>query len=327
MYEYKTLNRNIKNENALYECLNAIGILENLNWKSMFDYYIDCLHIYANGPSVDEKNIAMLLKEKGYSKCTDLKKFTGYALIRRGNHFYALIQKEKDLFQYGIVNPIYLKTYDEYEIYRKDFNYTYYDQKKWYENPDKRKQADFNFRNLNPNGKFVGDCTIRALAFGLDINWHEALDLLSKQAYKLNEIHLNHKDVVEKVLLKHDFSSYKHFPVKMTCKEFCKKMDTMFNDEIILVYAGNFHITALKKEYYHYQIQDSWDCSNEIAGDFFVKKKEIKKEENYLERIIIHPTYGEGIIYNQDEKKLSITFNDKDVILLLDWVLKHCEIL
>ena len=219
MYEYKTLNRNIKNENALYECLNAIGILENLNWKSMFDYYIDCLHIYANGPSVDEKNIAMLLKEKGYSKCTDLKKFTGYALIRRGNPFYALIPKEQDLFKY-------------------------YDQKKWYENPDKRKQADFNFRNLNPNGKFVGDCTIRALAFGLDINWHEALDLLSKKAYKLNEIHLNHKDVVEKVLLKHDFSSYKHFPVKMTCKEFCKKMDTMFNDEIILVYAGNFQITA-----------------------------------------------------------------------------------
>ena len=55
-YIYKTICPKIKEESSFFECLNAIGILENCKWKTMFDSYIDVLHKYGNGPSEDEKN-------------------------------------------------------------------------------------------------------------------------------------------------------------------------------------------------------------------------------------------------------------------------------
>ena len=40
-YIYKTICPKIKEESSFFECLNAIGILENCKWKTMFDSYID----------------------------------------------------------------------------------------------------------------------------------------------------------------------------------------------------------------------------------------------------------------------------------------------
>ena len=65
-YIYKTICPKIKEESSFFECLNAIGILENCKWKTMFDSYIDVLHKYGNGPSEDEKNKKCLLKPFEY---------------------------------------------------------------------------------------------------------------------------------------------------------------------------------------------------------------------------------------------------------------------
>ncbi|MDO4466842.1 MAG: hypothetical protein Q4C49_07520, partial [Bacillota bacterium] len=108
MYIYKNLNNKILKPSMLMELLNAIGILENLNWKQAYSLYINVLKQYTNGPSDDMKNVRMILKESGYSPIFDLTRFSGQAIIRRGNHFYALIKKGNDLYQYGVIDPSHI---------------------------------------------------------------------------------------------------------------------------------------------------------------------------------------------------------------------------
>ena len=328
MYTYKNLNKRIKNQTPLFECLNAIGILENLDWKGAFKLYVDTLHTHANGPSEDEKNIQSILKESGYSEILDRSKFKGYAIIQRGNHFYALIQKNQTLYQYGVQDPKYIDTFEEYRIFIKDFQHSYKPLLRSKEhNESMRKNRNVSYSNSNPRGKFVGDCSIRALAKGLHINWNDSLDLLADTAFKMNELHFNTQEVVEKVLEENGFIKHKYFPVKLTCSQFCIKMDQMYPNADILVYAGNHHVTALMKEYDRYVIQDTWDCSNELAGYYFVKERKNQSivSQGYEERIVIHPKFGQGIVYKQVKNKLYISFDAGDKILLEDWVLKNCK--
>ncbi len=329
MFVYKNLNKKIRNESGLFECLNAIGILENLTWEQCFQLYVKALKRDANGPSEDDKNIQSILKEAGYSICFDKKKFNGYALLHRGHHFYALKLENKQLVQYGLTVPKCIDELDEYYMYLKDFQHDYSKKIRQLDKTSKlfENNANINYANLNPNGKLVGDCSIRALAKGLHISWKEALEILANKAVKMNELHFNAQEVVEKVLEEHGFIKYKYFPVKLTCLDFCKKMDHLYPNADILVYAGEFHITALTKQTNAYVIQDSWDCSNELAGYYFVKEKKENNAEwnSHEERMIFHPTFGQGIVYKQEKNKLYIAFDDQDRILLEDWVLKNCK--
>ena len=50
-------------------------------------------------------------------------------------------------------------------------------------------------------------------------------------------------------------------------------------------------------------------------------------EKGYLDRIVIHPVYKEGIIYKQEGNKVYVSFEDQDRILGLSWVLEHCDII
>ncbi|MGN1276837.1 MAG: hypothetical protein ACI4UK_07600 [Floccifex sp.] len=196
---YKTIQTKIKEENILYECLNAISILENLKWKDTFQIYVDTLHTFAFGPSEDEKNIKGILKQQGYSfhQSIPAKK----ALLRRQNHFYALIYEQEPIL-YGIINPQYLDPFEDYEIYIKDYKTT-----KNISIKDHINQSNTNYQyyNQNPNGNLAQDCSIRALSHALQMNWHQTLDELSKVAYKMNQLHFNHQDVVEKCLENHHY--------------------------------------------------------------------------------------------------------------------------
>lgn len=323
---YKNLNRKIENQSALFECLNAIGILENLDWKALYDTFVKVLHIYANGPSEDDKNIKVLLKEKGYSPIFHSKSFKGHALIRTGSHFYAFIQKGNELYQYGVCDPQYIDTFEEYTIYIQDFNHDYSKQVRQnhlYSYDDK---YDFDYINLNPNGKLVGDCSIRAIASAFNCDWHKALDILSNHAYKYNELHMNKVEVVESLLIKNGFEKHKYLPVRLTCFQFAKKMDAMYPDATILVYAGDYHITSLKKENGMYVIKDAWDCSKELAGNYFVKENEEIEDIECTEKMIQHPTLGLGLIYKEEGNRLYVTFDQEDKVLSKDWVMQHCQI-
>lgn len=316
---YKTINPKIKEETPLFELLNALAILEHLTWKQVYGQYIMILHTYGNGPSEDEKNMKCLLHETGYTYNV-ASQFKGYAIVKRQNHFYAMIQ-EDELVLYGIVNPKYLDPFEEYEIYLKDFKRGY--QRQSIKNHNTYMNSNFTFTNSNPFGNLVQDCSIRALSIALKLNWHETLDVLAGYGYKMNQLHLNHVDVVEKVLKQYHFIKHKHLPYRLNVLQFCEKI----KDESgpILLYAGKNHITVLVKQSNGFIIKDAWDCSSELAGDYFILEQEQKEEINYLDTIIEHPTYGQGLIYKVEGNKLFVSFDEKDCILMKEWVDKNCK--
>lgn len=315
-YIYKTICPKIKEESSFFECLNAIGILENCKWKTMFDSYIDVLHKYGNGPSEDEKNKKCLLKEMGYS-FHDPKDYKGYALLKRGSHYYAFIHG----ILYGIINPEYLDPFEEYEMYIKDFHYDYQYNILKHENTS---TSTFQYSNPNPNGNLSEDCSIRAISHSLNINWHEALDQIAIVAYKMNRIHLNHIEVIEKVLEINHFIKHKPLANVLNVYQFSKKIKDLQGP--VLLYTGKNHITCLKKINGEYKIYDAWDCSRERAYAYFTLEKE-EMEKGYLDRIVIHPVYKEGIIYKQEGNKVYVSFEDQDRILGLSWILEHCDII
>ncbi|MGN1276838.1 MAG: hypothetical protein ACI4UK_07605 [Floccifex sp.] len=106
--------------------------------------------------------------------------------------------------------------------------------------------------------------------------------------------------------------------------QFAQKMNDQKNP--ILLYAGKNHITALVKKNNQYTIMDTWDCSQEKAGDYFILEEEKKEEINYVDKIIVHPSFLEGIVYKQDNQKLYVAFQDQDRILMLEWVKQNCKI-
>lgn len=328
MYVYKNLNHKIKKTSLLMELLNAIGILENLNWKQVYSLYIQVLKEYTNGPSDDVKNVRMILKESGYSPLFDRTKFTGRALLRRGNHFYALIQDENGMHQYGVIDPAGLDEWLEYDMYSKDYKYSYAKEKKS-SHDTILDSKQFSYANANPNNKYVGDCSIRALSSALNTSWYEAVDILAKEALKIHQVYINHEEVVENVLTSLGFEKHKYFPVRLTCAQFCEKMDTMYEDAQILVYAGSAHIVALSKENGHYCLKDTWDSSKELAGAYFTKveKKKVASSQSLDGKLILHPTFGEGIVESQSGNTITILFNEGSKRVLLSWVFEHCEIL
>lgn len=328
MYVYRCLDQKISKPSLLMELINAIGILENLNWKRSYQLYIDVLKTYTNGPSDDIKNVRMILKESGYSPLFDMRKFNGQALIRRGNHFYALIKKGDILYQYGVIDPSGIEEYEEYDMYIKDYKYSYKKvQKKEHELISD--SSSFSYGNLNPNNKYVGDCSIRALAYALNTTWYEAVDILAKEALRLHQVYINHEDVVENVLTSLGFTKHKYFPTRLTCSQFCQKMDAMYEEAQILVYAGTSHIVALTKENGRFVLMDTWDSSNELAGCYFTRIKDKQKLNHHSleEAILLHPTFGEGIVESQEDQMVTVMFNSGSKRMLISWVLEHCEIL
>ncbi|MDO4468181.1 MAG: hypothetical protein Q4C49_14460, partial [Bacillota bacterium] len=238
------------------------------------------------------------------------------------------LEKGNDLYQYGVIDPSHIPDHDEYTMYIKDYNYSYKKERK--SNHDiVSNSSKFSYGNLNPNNKYVGDCSIRALASALDTTWYDAVDILSKEALRIHQVYINHEEVVENVLLSLGFVKHKYFPVRLTCSQFCQKMDTMYENAQILVYAGKSHIVSLTKENGHYQLMDTWDSSNELAGCYFTKEiKKLEKESiSFLEQILIHPTFGEGIVVAQKKDMLTIEFDSGKKEILLSWVLKNCEII
>lgn len=323
LYFYRNINKKMKKINSLYELLNAIAILENLEWEDVFKIYVNALHKYAFGPSEDDNNIRSILKTSYYSPLFDPSQFKGYALLKRGNHFYALIKENDNLLQFGCIDPETIDTAEEYIMYVKDFHTL---QNDYHKRNNKIISDNFEYTNLNPNGNLVGDCSIRSLSFAMHIDWHEALDILANQGFEQNELHFNAENVVEKVLEKYGYVKHKHLPVRLTCLEFCKKMDTMKMEGDMLLYAGDFHITVISKINGNYRIVDSWDCSKELAGTYFTLERKIE-EINYTEKIILHPVYGEGIVIKHIKDKLYVSFDKEDKVLALEWVKENCKII
>lgn len=173
-------------------------------------------------------------------------------------------------------------------------------------------QKSLHSKNINPKGRFIGDCSVRALgAVYPDCSWDEAMDYLA-QASDYCTAFLNTFSNINLTLIKLGFE--RHNPIKMnnkrlTGKEFCELMaHTYFKGERIFAYVGSGHCAAIlpvrqEDGTYTYSIQDTWDCTSRKIGEYwtYIKEESVDTPALTFDALktgekIEHPQFGEGTI-------------------------------
>lgn len=114
------------------------------------------------------------------------------------------------------------------------------------------------WRNYNPNpaGRAVGDCSVRAVAAALGVDWEEAYALIAEAGYQMGDMPSSNS-VWGAVLRRNGF--YRH-AIPNTCPD-CYTMERFAEDHpegIYVVGTGN-HVVTIRDGW----IMDAWDSSME----------------------------------------------------------------
>lgn len=120
--------------------------------------------------------------------------------------------------------------------------------------------------NSNPTGRNVGDCSVRAIAVALGVDWERAFALLAVNAFQMGDLP-NSDSVWGSVLRQHGFyrtSIPDSCPDCYTASEFAVDHP---NGVYVLGFGG--HVATVKDGV----IYDAWDSSNEIPQFVWYKKE------------------------------------------------------
>ena len=121
--------------------------------------------------------------------------------------------------------------------------------------------------NSNPAGRRVGDCTVRAIAAALDIDWERAYALLCINGYQMGDLP-NSDAVWGSVLRQHGF--YRS-AVEDSCPDCYTAADfAADHPEGVFVLGFGGHVATIKDG----DLYDAWDSSNEIPQYVWHKKEE-----------------------------------------------------
>jgi len=119
--------------------------------------------------------------------------------------------------------------------------------------------------NLNPVGRRVGDCTVRAVAKALNTDWHTAYALMALNGYKMGD--MPSADAVwGSVLREHNFireSIPNLCPDCYTAEDFC-----LDNPRGVFVLGFGGHTATVVDG----NLYDAWDSSQEVPQ--FVWRKQ-----------------------------------------------------
>ena len=127
--------------------------------------------------------------------------------------------------------------------------------------------ADWKQWNPNPAGRNVGDCSVRAVAKALGVDWETAYVMISMAGYQMNDMPSSNT-VWGAVLRKRGF--YRHV-VPNTCPE-CYTVNQFAGDHpdgVYVVGTGNHVVTVVDGV-----IWDSWDSRSEIPVYYWSKEDE-----------------------------------------------------
>ena len=111
--------------------------------------------------------------------------------------------------------------------------------------------------NPNPTGRNVGDCSVRALAKALGVDWETAYSMAAKNGFLMGDMPSS-DSVWGAVLRQHGFTRSaipSTCPDCYTAEDFCREHPTGI---YVLGFGG--HVATVKDG----TLYDSWDSSNEI---------------------------------------------------------------
>jgi hypothetical protein len=115
--------------------------------------------------------------------------------------------------------------------------------------------------NSNPNGKFIGDCVIRAITAVTGMTWQEVYVGLCLQGYKMAD--LPSSNAVWAAYLRNQGFIRKTLPDCCTIEDFARE-----HRKGAYIVATGTHAAAVIGG----NIYDSWDSSQEIVVYYFERK-------------------------------------------------------
>lgn len=124
----------------------------------------------------------------------------------------------------------------------------------------------FIFRNPNPCGSYVGDCVVRALSIGLDMDWYETYIQLAMQGFAMCDMPSSNK-VWGELLKSYGFHRY---IIPDTCPD-CYTMRDFAGEHFkgtYIVGTGTHVVAVIDGNLY-----DSWDSSDETPIYYWHKEE------------------------------------------------------
>lgn len=120
--------------------------------------------------------------------------------------------------------------------------------------------------NLNPNGKEVGDCVVRAIQLATKQTWEKVYDdlcQLGKMMYRMP----NDKKVYETYLARYRFQKYRE-PRKLDGSKYT--VENLIDhyrptDEKITIIKTNRHLVTVVGE----TLKDTWDCRKQYVRQYW----------------------------------------------------------
>lgn len=196
----------------------------------------------------------------------------------------------------------------------------------------------YHYFQPNPCGNNIGDCVVRGISGAMNITWNEALEYLSTAGSTT----VNSNDVYQRLLEREGF--VRHKPMmqgghRLSGQAFCNEMDHLYhNGERIFAHVGRSHVAAvvLDGSDSKYKIFDSWDSSERLIGEYWVKSVEKPKEIPAVENkdrgsfaigdTIYHPSFKEGIVVDVTSKAVTVDFGINSIRRLgKRWVIEYCK--
>ena len=125
----------------------------------------------------------------------------------------------------------------------------------------------YEYINVNPKDKFVGDCVVRAIALACGQTWEETVremtELGIKKGMVLNDrklypLYLKSKGFVQ-MLEPRNFNG-----TKMTVKEW---LDNNHLSGNIVINVGSHHVSCI----IHNKVRDTWDCSHDTMHKWWMR--------------------------------------------------------
>ena len=121
--------------------------------------------------------------------------------------------------------------------------------------------------NPNPVGRRVGDCSVRAIARALGVDWETAYALLAKAGYQMGD--MPSSDSVWGAVLRQNGFYRRAIPSScpdcFTAEDFCKEYP-----EGIYVLSFGGHVATVEDGV----LYDSWDSGDEVPQYFWYRKDE-----------------------------------------------------